>query len=526
MNVNSTGAKAIKYRNGYLPEPSSLAAGRTYAFVYDGTNYQLIGDLDTNTTYGSLSLADVTAGTSTESKLISASVLKNSIESYGYSTTTGTVTNVATGAGLTGGPITSTGTIKANLLSETKSGDTAAAGINGDAKRLYAIALDNTGKLAVNVPWVNTTYSNATQSIAGLMSAADKTKLDSVTSGASVSSISAGIGLTTANGSAITTSGTIKTKLKSETALTNAAGDPTNTANRTYPVAVDSAGNLAVNIPWSNTTYGALTVNLIDAGTDTANRVVSAKVFKDALTSYMAANDAMIFKGTLGEGGTITSLPTAHKAGWTYKVITADTYNGHVCEVGDLIICIADSDNNNSEGDWVVAQANLDGAVIGPTANTVVDGNVAVFNGTSGKLIKRGTISTTSVIKTAELTGGAVPTLGTAISIPNVTGNTSVTVKSVKTNTTKTLVKTISQASSTSSVIGTVANGVLTFSKAITAVGAVTAGSTDTASLIVTEDKTASNTTLGTAISVPNVTSAGSLPTLTTTTQTVVTGIS
>ncbi len=39
-------------------------------------------------------------------------------------------------------------------------------------------------KMYVNVPWENTTYSAATQSVAGLMSAADKKKLDGVATGA------------------------------------------------------------------------------------------------------------------------------------------------------------------------------------------------------------------------------------------------------------------------------------------------------------------------------------------------------
>lgn len=49
LDVNSTGAKAIKYRGGDLPATSILSANRLYLFVYDGTNYELIGDLDTNT---------------------------------------------------------------------------------------------------------------------------------------------------------------------------------------------------------------------------------------------------------------------------------------------------------------------------------------------------------------------------------------------------------------------------------------------------------------------------------------------
>ena len=57
----------------------------------------------------------------------------------------GTVTSVATADGITGGPITTSGTIKANLKSYTKN----TAEIGGG---LYGVELDKNGKLAVNVP--------------------------------------------------------------------------------------------------------------------------------------------------------------------------------------------------------------------------------------------------------------------------------------------------------------------------------------------------------------------------------------
>ena len=50
LNLNSTGAKAIRYRNTAI-SAGYLAANRTYRFVYDGTYWQLVGDVDTNTTY-------------------------------------------------------------------------------------------------------------------------------------------------------------------------------------------------------------------------------------------------------------------------------------------------------------------------------------------------------------------------------------------------------------------------------------------------------------------------------------------
>lgn len=47
LNVNSTGAKAIKYR-GEVVSSSRLSSGHLYEFVYDGADYQLVGDLNTD----------------------------------------------------------------------------------------------------------------------------------------------------------------------------------------------------------------------------------------------------------------------------------------------------------------------------------------------------------------------------------------------------------------------------------------------------------------------------------------------
>lgn len=50
LNVNNTGAKSILYRGSAI-SAGYLAANRTYEFVYNGTAYELVGDVDTNTTY-------------------------------------------------------------------------------------------------------------------------------------------------------------------------------------------------------------------------------------------------------------------------------------------------------------------------------------------------------------------------------------------------------------------------------------------------------------------------------------------
>ena len=64
LNVSGTGAKAIYYRNAAITA-GYLAANRIYEFVYDGAQYELIGDVntDTNTTYTAASATPLVAGT-------------------------------------------------------------------------------------------------------------------------------------------------------------------------------------------------------------------------------------------------------------------------------------------------------------------------------------------------------------------------------------------------------------------------------------------------------------------------------
>ena len=49
LNVGGTGAKPMYYRGAAIPS-SCLAANSTYTFVYDGTNYDIVGDIITNNT--------------------------------------------------------------------------------------------------------------------------------------------------------------------------------------------------------------------------------------------------------------------------------------------------------------------------------------------------------------------------------------------------------------------------------------------------------------------------------------------
>ena len=91
--------------------------------------------------------------TSSDTNLITGRTLYYQLAKKGYTTNTGTVTSVATGVGLTGGPITSSGIIKANLNSETS------LGTLGTTDGLYAVGVDSNGKLAVSISTPSITYS-------------------------------------------------------------------------------------------------------------------------------------------------------------------------------------------------------------------------------------------------------------------------------------------------------------------------------------------------------------------------------
>ena len=90
------------------------------------------------------------------------------------------------------------------------------------------------------------------------------------------------------------------------------------------------------------------------SSSSTDNDLATAKAVNDAITSLPSP---MVFKGSLGTGGTITTLPTASAAneGYTYKVITAGTYAGQAAGLGDLFIC--GKPEGSSSYSWILIPA-------------------------------------------------------------------------------------------------------------------------------------------------------------------------
>lgn len=142
---------------------------------------------------------------------------------------------------------------------------------------------------------------------------------------------------------------------------------------------------LSVKAPLASPAFTGTPTAPTPAGSTNNTQLATTAFVQALINSKIAAADAMIFKGTIGTSGTVTALPATHTTGWTYKVITAGTYAGAACEVGDMIVCLNNGTADNN-ADWTVIQANIDGAVTG--AASAVANHVAVFDGTTGKVIK------------------------------------------------------------------------------------------------------------------------------------------
>lgn len=123
-----------------------------------------------------------------------------------------------------------------------------------------------------------------------------------------------------------------------------------------------------------------------------ANPVFSGvvKVGEDevALKSYVEGLFANLVSAEPGIVDSTHALPANYKAGQHFRVAEAGTYAGVKCEVGDLILVVK---NHNSEtasnDDFMVLQANVDGAVTSASETTTV-GEIVVFDSVTGKVIK------------------------------------------------------------------------------------------------------------------------------------------
>lgn len=130
----------------------------------------------------------------------------------------------------------------------------------------------------------------------------------------------------------------------------------------------------------------------LDEKAPIANPVFSGvvKVGEDevALKSYVESLFANLVSAEPGIVDSSNPLPADYKAGMHFRVAEDGTYAGVDCEVGDLILVVKSfAEGTASNDDFMVLQANIDGAVTSASDVTTV-GEIVVFDSVTGKVIK------------------------------------------------------------------------------------------------------------------------------------------
>lgn len=117
-----------------------------------------------------------------------------------------------------------------------------------------------------------------------------------------------------------------------------------------------------------------------------------------ALKSYVDGMLANLLSPAPGIVDSVNAIPdVGYSAGQYFRVAEAGIYAGFNCEAGDLILVINDYDAETaSNEDFMVIQANIDGAVTSST-DVSADGELIVFDGVTGKMIKRSGIQVASL---------------------------------------------------------------------------------------------------------------------------------
>ena len=138
--------------------------------------------------------------------------------------------------------------------------------------------------------------------------------------------------------------------------------------------------------------------------TKTINGSTSDIVTASTLKTDLGLSSAMLFMGSLGTDGTITSLPAAAAGnqGYTYKVITANTYANQAAKVGDVFV------SNGSS--WVLIPSGDEpsGTVTSVGISNATNGGLTV---TSSPITTSGTISIghTNVLTNAQTAQALYP---------------------------------------------------------------------------------------------------------------------
>lgn len=171
--------------------------GETTGLAYDGAKGK--ANRDALNALPEIVITSIDAPTySTSEATLHIKKAQKSSENNQYGESTGATTTIAAATASTAGLMSSEDKTKLNSIesgANNYSLPTATSSILGGVKSTttgtaagkdYNVQVNSDGTMKVNVPWTDTTYTEATTSTAGLMSTADKTKLNNLPTGETI----------------------------------------------------------------------------------------------------------------------------------------------------------------------------------------------------------------------------------------------------------------------------------------------------------------------------------------------------
>lgn len=381
----------------------AITASGTISVQYAGTDNIILDGGDGSLI--SVAASDkvlISDATDNNAKFVSISQLTTAVGG-------GTVTSVdgsggSTGLTLTGGAITTSGTLTlGGTLNETSGGTGQSTYTTGDI--LYADASNSLTKLAIGsagkvlkvngsgVPaWA--TDSNAGGTVTSITPAADSGSGTAITTSGTLTLSSSNALITTSvSGTTWKISTTATSNVGTVTSVT--AGDGmtqsgTSTVNPTLNVVGGDGITANADDIQVDSTVVRTSGNQSIAGTKTfsSNLVIPVTptiatnaASKSYVDSTFAGSGALIFQGGYNAATNTPDLDTnpsaSIKQGWTYAVTKAGDFFTETVEDGDLII--AESDAPTALSDWTVVQNNVGVATAGATDGATTKG-IAGFN--------------------------------------------------------------------------------------------------------------------------------------------------
>ena len=431
LNINSAGAKPI-YINGAVSSVSNytLPAG-LYLVHYDGTNYyirtdgKITGSItgSSSTTITATATDDdvvVLTGTNGTNKVTFDAKHAEKGPANGY--TSGNTVTAISGPGASGtikvpqitvdkyGHVTAAAdenvtitmpilptslknpnslTVKGNGTSSFTYDGSSAKTLNIKAGTNVSVTSDTSGNITISSTDTNTTYSAATQSAAGLMSAADKKKLDGITDSADAvsftQSLTTGtqVGTITINGTATKLYAPTNTDTHYTTGLkvTNSATATANAAASNGSVYLNALDNTTVRDSHLIKGTGATTV------ASDANGVIT---INSTNTTYSGDRGISLSSGKFGHSNKAITAGSVGAAqtpsfGGTFAIpkITYDAY-GHITGATTVNVTLP----NAATDDFLPLTAGENKKLTGPLGLTsgVMYGPTLPTSGFNGQL--------------------------------------------------------------------------------------------------------------------------------------------